>query len=427
MKAFIQAALAATLVVGATAQPHAHKHRHLSAKRHEHVVVEKRDAVTVTSVVAATVTEYVMDGKKVDLSQAEAGLKGGDFIVVGSTVPTFTPPPPPPPSPTSAPVSSASVQAGQFFELKSKSSSSAPLPTPSDPPATPSTPTSAAPKPAATGLNVAFPTGDDAPSCDIFPSAYGAVPVEWLGTDGWTSLQQPADSGFHLGVKINTIVAPTTGGCKPNMFCSYACPPGYHKSQWPVDSQGATGQSVGGLWCDANNKLRLTRPDHPFICEKGAGGVVVKNSLSQLVSVCGTDYPGSEAMVVPLAATPGGTFELTNPDSTNYYVWDGKPTTAQYYINPAGVSLENSCLWVSPTNRYDAGNWSPMNVGVGKDVHGVTYISIFDNKPTTDAKLAYNVKIHGDVSIECKYENGVYSSGNGNGCTVSFPPSLRAY
>jgi len=409
MKGLIQAALAATLVAGITAQPHAHKHRHVgAAKRHEHVVVEKRDAVTVTSVVAATVTEYVMDGKKVSIQQAEEGIKGGDFIVVGSTTPTFTPPPPPPSS-TSTTASSSTTQAAQFFELKSSSSSSSSAPAPS-PTAT---------KSPAAGIDVDFPTGDDAPSCDVFPSAYGAVPVDWLGTEGWTSLQQPADPGFHLGIKINTIVAPVKGGCKSGMFCSYACPAGYHKSQWPVDSQGATGQSVGGLWCDENNKLRLTRPDHPRICEKGAGGVVVKNSLSKQVAVCGTDYPGSEAMVVPLAATPGGTFDLTNPDSSTYYVWDNKATTAQYYINPAGLGVEDGCVWVSPTMPDAAGNWSPMNIGVGKDALGITYISIFDNKPTSNAKLDYNVKIHGDVSIECKYENGAYSSGSGSGCTVS--------
>jgi hypothetical protein len=124
-------------------------------------------------------------------------------------------------------------------------------------------------------------------------------------------------------------------------------------------------------------------------------------------------------MVIPLAATPGGTFPLTNPDSTNYYVWDGKPTTAQYYINPAGLEPPDACVWVSPTNPLSAGNWAPINVGVGKDAQGVTYISIFPNTPTSTAKLDYNVRIHGDVSIECVYENGAFTNGNAAGCTVS--------
>lgn len=410
MKGFTRAALAAILVAGAAAQPHVHKHRHAKSKKHEHAVVEKRDAVTVTSVVPATVTEYVLDGVVMDASQAEQGIQGGDYIVVGSSNPTFTPPPAP--SSTSTTASSSSTEAAQFIELKSSSSTPAPESTPE---ATPTTAQAAA----ATGIDVAFPTGDDAPSCDVFPSAYGAVPVSWLGTDGWSSLQQP-QSGFTLGSLVSNIVAPTSGGCQSGMFCSYACPPGYEKSQWPVDSQGSSGQSVGGLWCDENNKLQLTRPDHPYICEQGAGGVSVKNSLTSQVAVCRTDYPGSESMVIPLSATPGGTFPLTNPNSANYYVWEGKPTTAQYYVNPSGLSVEDACVWTSPTNPDSAGNWAPMNIGVGQDSTGTTYLSIFNNSPTSSATLNFNVRITGDVSIECTFENGAYTSGDGNGCTVSF-------
>jgi hypothetical protein len=137
------------------------------------------------------------------------------------------------------------------------------------------------------------------------------------------------------------------------------------------------------------------------------------------VAVCGTDYPASENMVVPLQATPGGTFPLTNPDSATYYVWEGKPTTAQYYVNPAGVSVEDGCRWVNPNLPTSSGNWAPNNIGVGKDATGTTYISIFNNSPTSSAILDFNVRITGDVSIECTLENGVYSNGPGNGCTVS--------
>lgn len=419
MKGFTQAALAAILVAGAAAQPHVHKHRHAKGKRHEHVVVEKRDAVTVTSVVAATVTEYVLDGVVMDLAQAEAGINGGDYVVVGSSTPTFTSPSP---SSTSTTASSSSTEAAQFLELKSSSSSAPSSSSSSSSPAPSSTSATATNGSAATatGLNVPFPTGDDAPSCD-FPSAYGAVPVDWLGTDGWSSLQQPADAGFTLGEMISDIIAPTSGGCEPGMFCSYACPPGYQKSQWPVDSQGTSGQSVGGLYCDSNGKLQLTRPTHPYICEQGAGGVSIKNSLTEQVSVCRTDYPGSEAMVIPLAATAGGTFPLTNPDSATYYVWEGKSTTAQYYINPSGLSVEDACVWTSPTNPTSAGNWAPMNIGVGQDSTGTTYLSIFNNSPTSSATLNFNVRITGDVSVECTFENGAYTSGDGSGCTVSFP------
>ncbi|KAB5563581.1 hypothetical protein GE09DRAFT_1057207 [Coniochaeta sp. 2T2.1] len=408
MRGFIQAALAATLVAGAAAQPqHAHHHRH--AKKH---AVEKRDAVTVTSVIPATVTVYVLEGKEVDIVEAKKGIDGGDFIVVGSSTPTFTPPPPPSSS-SAAP--SISSQAAQFFELKSSSAAPAPVPSSS---AEVASPAAAAPKPAATGIDVPFPTGDDAPSCDVFPSAYGAVPVDWYGLGGWASIQQP-EGGLRANVKIATIHSPITGPCPKGGLCGYACPPGYQMSQWPETSQGATGQSVGGLYCDDNNKLRLTRPEHPTICEQGAGGVVVKNSLSAQVAVCRTLYPGNEAMVVPLAAAPGSTNPLTNPDANTYYKWEGKFTSAQYYINPLGVSVEEGCVWKNPDRPNDTGNWAPNNIGVGKDAFGKTYISVFNNSPTSSAKLDYNVRIHGDVSIECVLENGSYNHGDGNGCTTA--------
>lgn len=403
MKGLIQVALAAALAAGATAQPRAHLHRHQHVKKHDHAAVQKRDSVTVTSVVAATVTEYVLDGKTVDVQTAKDGIKVGDFIVIGSTNPTFTPPPPPPSS-TSSTESSSSTQAAQFFEHKS-STSETPTPTPTE-------------TPVATGIDVPFPTGDDAPPCSVFPSAYGAVPVDWLGTEGWTSLQQPSN-GYVPGVKIDTIVAPTSGGCTNNTFCSYACPAGYQKSQWPEDSQGATGQSVGGLWCDATGKLRLTRPSHKTICQKGAGGVFIKNNLSGKAAVCRTDYPASENMVIPLETTPGGTFEVTNPDSNDYYWWDDKPTTAQYYVNLLDVPVEEGCKWVSEKWPKSAGNWAPINMGVGKATTGITFLSIFPNTPTSNAELNFNIKITGDVNSECKLEGGVFSNGDPTGCTTA--------
>lgn len=415
MKGIVQVALAASLAAGAVGQPHAHQHRHLHEKKQAEV---KRDAVTITSVVAATVTEYVLDGQVVELSKAQDGIKGGDFVVVGSSTPTFVPPPP-----------ASSTVAAQFFEVKaSSSSSSSETPTPTPEPTTETTPeptptpsptstSSAASVAVATGIDEPFPTGDAAPDCSVFPSAYGALPIDWLGTGGWTSLQQPDQ--YVPGVKINSIVAPTSGGCGKSMFCSYACPPGYQKTQWPEDSQGATGQSVGGLWCNAQGKLELTRPSHPTICEKGAGGVTIKNSLSGLATVCRTDYPASEAMVVPLVTTPGGEFELTNPSSKDYFWWQGNPTTAQYYVNKLGIDEKNACVWTSADYPKEAGNWAPINIGVGKALTGITFLSIFPNWPTTQATLDFNIKITGDVNSECKYENGVYTGGSTTGCTVS--------
>jgi hypothetical protein len=52
-------------------------------------------------------------------------------------------------------------------------------------------------------------------------------------------------------------------------------------------------------------------------------------------------------------------------------------------------------------------------------------LSIFQNSPTTDAKLDFTVEIKGgdDMSGTCKYSNGQYCSDTGCspdiGCTVS--------
>jgi predicted heme/steroid binding protein len=42
-------------------------------------------------------------------------------------------------------------------------------------------------------------------------------------------------------------------------------------------------------------------------------------------------------MVVPLAAEPGTTSALTVSDVSTSYVWGGGPSSAQYYVNNAGV------------------------------------------------------------------------------------------
>lgn len=129
---------------------------------------------------------------------------------------------------------------------------------------------------------------------------------------------------------------------------------------------------------------------------------------------------GTEAETVALDSKPGSTQPLTCPDSSKYYVWQGKPTTAQYYVNPAGVSVENGCQWGTPSKPW--GNYAPINLGVGK-TDGVTWLSIMQNAPTTDEKLDFNIKLKGDLGGACKYENGKFHDLNGSnedGCTVSF-------
>lgn len=410
MKGVLKTALAAAVVVGVAAQPHNHGHRHLHAKKHAQSPVEKRDTVIVTEVVEGpTVVEYVLDGQKVDPAKAEDGISKGLYLVKGSSTPTFSAPPP------AVTTSKASVDhGGQFFE---KATTTTPTTTTAPPP--PPT-TSAAPPALPTGLDADFPSGKI--KCDQgVPTEYGAVNVTWTGTEGWTTLAKFGQ--WIKGVQIDNIVSPTSGGCQPGMMCSYACPPGYQKSQWPAE-QGIRGQSVGGLWCNDDGFLELTRPDHPKICEPGAGGVFIKSELPGNAAVCRTDYPGNEGMYIPLETTPGGTFPLTNPESATYYIWEGKTTTAQYYVNNLGVAVEDACTWSSPKYPSSAGNWSPTNIGVGKSADGITYISVFQNLPSSTAVLNFDIEVTGDISGTCTLKSGTYS-GN-NGCTVRRNSGLRA-
>ena len=416
MKGIIKTTVAAAVIAGVAAQPHNHGHRHLHAKRYTQV--EKRDGTVIVTefVEGPTVIEYVFaDGKKVEKADAENGIDKGLFVVMGSSEPTFAAPPP------AVTTSMAPLEhGGQFYEKATTSS---------EPTTTSAAPeeTSPAPKPAPkpdpkepTGIDVDFPSGKL--KCGKVPTEYGAVEIPWTGTNGWTTLAKFGK--WMKGVAMNNIESPISGTCEPGMMCSYACPMGYQKTQWPQE-QGLTGQSVGGLWCNDDGFLELTRPEHKKICEPGAGGVFIRNELSGSASVCRTDYPGNEAMVIPLETTPGGEYPLTNPDSSTYYRWKDMPTTAQYYVNNMDVDVKEACTWKSAKYPDSAGNWAPTNIGVGKSEGGETFISIFPNLPTSHAVLDFDIEITGEISGKCTLKKGQYS-GN-NGCTVCRNPHLLAF
>lgn len=118
-----------------------------------------------------------------------------------------------------------------------------------------------------------FPDGEI--DCSTFPSDYGALALDWLECGGWTGIQIDGGAGEE---------------CKEGGLCSYACPPGYSKAQWP-EIQPASGESHGGLLCK-NGKLWKTRPENSGLCVKGHGGVFVENKLGEHVPICRTDYPG---------------------------------------------------------------------------------------------------------------------------------------
>ncbi|EEQ87523.1 hypothetical protein RJZ56_001440 [Blastomyces dermatitidis] len=413
----------------AAAQPHRHNHH-----RHHHV---KRapDATEVVVVAGPTVYAYELDGELIDGKEACKGIKDGSLQWADPAVSDDACAPQP---------SVTALKAGEFYEKPE------PTPTPSpsiDPPKVEipkieipkveipkveipkvEIPPISIPKPpppppmGGSGLDSEFPDGKI--SCSEFPSDYGAISLDWLGLGGWSGIQ-------YVTVKDSSVTDIRTGiegdRCEDGSMCSYACPPGYQKTQWP-STQGATGQSVGGLEC-SGGKLRLTNPSlSKKLCMKGAGGVEVKNTMNKVVAVCRTDYPGTESETVPLSATPGSTQPLTCPDAGSYYVWENKPTSAQYYVNPKGVSIQEGCQWGDGSRPI--GNFAPINLGVGKR-DGATFISIFQNKPTTNAKLDFKIEIQGsDLGGKCKYENGLFWDANGSnedGCTVNVRSGTATY
>ncbi|KAM5432247.1 Sperm-associated antigen 4 protein [Microsporum canis] len=409
--------LAVTGSVQASRHVHGHGHRHA---RH----LEKRE---ITQAAGSTVVVFVLDGQEISKDKACDGIKagtllwsdGGDHKDICSGAPQA-----PAPGPAG----------NQFYEAP-PSQPAPPPPSETSPPKghTESTPKNEEPKepnepeepkepedpedpelPDGEGADLEFPDGKI--PCSEFPSKYGAISLDYLGLGGWSGIQFPEDVGSGYG---NIRTAISGQGCEEGAMCSYACSAGKQKTQWP-SRQGAKGESVGGLEC-RNGKLHLTNPTlSNKLCMSGVGGVYVKNHLSVSVAVCRTDYPGTEEESIPLDAKSGATSPLTCPKAEDYYTWKGMHTSAQYYVNPAGVPVSTACRWGSA--GLDYGNFAPLNMGAGQ-VNGVTWLSLLANRPTTNAILDFDVEITGThLSGSCKYKNGMFYSdtgSNNDGCTVS--------
>ncbi|RHZ65955.1 SUN family protein UTH1 [Aspergillus thermomutatus] len=386
-----------------TAQHH-HQHRH-----HQH----KRETVVESG---ATVVQYELDGKAIPLQEVCAGLADGSLKFANNDHPTGVCDNLSSSSaaPTSTPEVTPTLAPAQFIELSSvvtpasstSASSSSTVQTPA------ASSSSASSSSTATGLDADFPDGEL--DCSTFPSDYGAVALDYLGLGGWSGIQYVS---FADKVISEIVTAVTGDACTSGAMCSYACPAGYQKSQWP-STQGSTGQSVGGIEC-RNGKLYLTNSAlSKKLCIPGVGGVHVQNNVGETVAVCRTDYPGTESETIPLGLGDNELQPLTCPDGETYYKWQGKTTSAQYYVNPKGISPEKGCQWGDGSEPI--GNWAPINLGVGQN--NGKWLSIFQNSPTTTEKLDFNIKIKGDnLSGSCKYENGVFYSETGSsssGCTV---------
>lgn len=426
MKASILAFTAITGATLAAAQPHAHKHAHL----HEQL---KRTATETAWVSGPTAYAFVLDGKTLSKEEVCSGVANNQMKWADKAPEGLCDS-----SSSSAAASSTSANNGGAFygkEWSSAASSTTKTTT-----SAVKTSTSASSAAAATssstssagsggsgwnnwsggqGVDSDFPDGQL--DCTSFPSSYGAVPVSYLNMNGWTGLQAVT---FGANAITDIVTGLSGDSCREGMMCSYACPPGYQKSQWPT-TQGATGQSVGGIQCK-NGKLFLTNKGlSSKLCIPGKGGVQAQNKAGGVVAICRTDYPGTESETVPVELQSGQTKELCNPDAATYYTWKGGATSAQYYLNPIGVGADKGCQWSSAGTNV--GNWAPINFGVGyKD--GKTWLSIFQNAPTTYEKYQGTVEIVGDgLSANCKYSNGQYCQGgscNDKGCTGSFPPLL---
>ena len=240
-------------------------------------------------------------------------------------------------------------------------------------------------------------------SCSDFPSGQGAVSLDWLGLGGWASI---------MDMNGNTATS-----CQDGYYCSYACSPGYAKTQWPSE-QPSDGRSVGGLYCK-NGKLYRSNTDTNSLCVEGQGSAQAVNKVSGSIAICGTDYPGSENMVVPTVVGAGSSQPINVIKEDSYYQWQGKKTSAQYYVNNAGVSVEDGCIW--GTEGSGVGNWAPVVLGAGY-TDGITYLSIIPN-PNNKEAPNFNIKIvatdGSTVNGACSYENGVYSGSGSDGCTVS--------
>ena len=440
MKTAVLLAVGAASV--AVAKPHGHAHHH--HKR-------EPDAVTVSTPVS-TAFAFVI-GDQV-LSQAEAcqGLADGSYRFEGEkpelacpqvssvALPTSASPSSAAPSSSSASAAASSPAAAQFFQQSAATSSAAA--TSSTPSASSTSSSAAAASSSSTSTSSAngiigtitkfvselakddYPDFEDGVhSCsDGPPTQYGAMPVDYLGLNGWVSFQVLNDAQNDIVRDGDT--------CGNGAACAYSCFPGYQNMQW-VEDQPSNGASIGGLLCKDGKLYKAN--SNPKLCGKGVGGVTVKNEANGHIAVCRTNYPATEDETIPVDVDAGSVQPLTCPDGATYYQHLGKPTSAQYYLNPIGVSASEGCHW-NGKNDGQTGNWAPINFGVGYS-GGVKWLSIFQNAPTSNAVFLGTVNITGDgISGSCSYEptadgkDGKYcgsagcqtiSSGTNAGCTVS--------
>lgn len=247
---------------------------------------------------------------------------------------------------------------------------------------------------------------DGVHDCDSLPTGQGVVAVTWISSlnGGYSSI---------MDMDGNTALT-----CQDGYYCSYACQAGMSKTQWPSE-QPSSGISVGGLYCK-NGKLYKTNSDSDYLCAWGKQNANFVSKLDDSVAICRTDYPGSENMNIPTLLEAGSSAPVSVVDSDTYFTWNNGKTSTQYYVNNAGVSVEDGCIW--GTSGSGVGNWAPVVLGAGY-TGGNTYLSLIPN-PNNKEAPNYSVKISGASGAStvgsCSYEDGSYNGGDGSdGCTVT--------
>lgn len=254
------------------------QHRHGHMQFHQ-----KKEASPVDVYVPGpTVVVYSLNGVLVSEAEVLEGIANGTLVWANGAPALAT-------SSSSSSTTFATMYDIASSSSASSSSSSSSTSTSTSSSASASATSSSSNYTVAAGISSTFPDGTIA--CSDFSSVanYGAVALDYLGLDGWSGIQDPTET---LAAGFSDIVTATSGGCDDGNYCSYACPPGYQKSQWP-STQGATGQSIGGLLCK-DGYLYKTNDDYDTICITGASEVtvLVRNEMSDCASVCRTDYPG---------------------------------------------------------------------------------------------------------------------------------------
>lgn len=458
MKGLIKYALVAVLATEAAAGSHRHHHRHI--RRANVPAVKEAQANSEVKIIYQEVVKDEQGNSRIrpmDAAEAQRCLEDKSCSPVGETVSESLAPPPPPPPPSTPSPTTAKVEPTYAVPEPSQppSSSSSHTASPPPPPLAPTSdfpppppsqsapPQPAPPKsashsapvpapsvlPSSPGndcgvqgvkedLEREFPSGEL--SCSQFPDGYGPIQLPWLKNKGWSGIQNVPD--YQPGSKKDIVqirTAPPEEGCTKNSMCSYACPPGWQKSQWPAE-QGSKGESIGGLFCDSNGKLQLTRPSSKTLCERGVGGILAENKLDRNVTLCRTDYPGIEIMGLPTVVCPGKVVEVTNPKQAEF-MWRGGKTSAHYYLNPAGVDKENACVWDNPNPELKdrTGDKAPVVLGAGYDEDiKTTFLSVASNNERS--AIDYKIVIKDGSrkrSPLCEYEEPDPKAGKP--CTVS--------